>query len=76
MWDSNPRGFLHYELGQELVLVRSLTPNLVPGEESYSEPQRNPVTTWVILHSCISLDSMRANSTIWNPVSKRWNYLS
>jgi hypothetical protein len=29
MWDSNPRAFQHYDLAQELVLVRSLAaPNL------------------------------------------------
>jgi len=38
MWDLNPRALLHHDLVQE--------PG--PGEE-YSEPQRGPVTTWVIL---------------------------
>ena len=51
MWDSNPRVFQHHDLDQELFLVLGLTTH---------QPQRGPVTTWVILLGEIQVPGIKS----------------
>jgi hypothetical protein len=51
MWDSNPRGLLHYD-----VKADAFTSILLSEER----PQRSAVTTWLILQ-CLSAEQVPGN---------------